>query len=124
MKSLLYLLLSILLFSSFVDRAGSFTECDVYCFYTSEYAPIGSKGLSLDGEVIELKNILTPYNELEDGKYSVSITEVADNYYSIDGTDIIFESTICLEVAEMDDVLIRVRNLNGFSFGTVFISDK
>lgn len=126
-KSILFLVFSVIILSSFCNDYtpdSNKTECDIYCFYTSEYAPVGSKGLSDDGEIIELHRILIPCNKLKDGVYRTSITEVADNYYNIDGSDLYFESTICLEPSISEDVLIKVSNIDGLSFGTVIFSDK
>lgn len=118
-KSVLFLLSSVIVFTSFVGNVKYDTECNIYSFYISKHASVGSKGLTYDGEIVELDKILIPFNELKDGTYRVSITEVSDDYYSIDGTDLFFESTICLEPSISDDVIIKIENMNGFTFGTV-----
>lgn len=122
MKKYILALIVILLCTSFTKESNS-EECDVSGFYRSTDVPYGVKALNDYDELIDIKYLLVPDNEIKAGRYNITINKVDDNLYQVVGTDLYLETKLCIELGLYDDAILNVINYQGHKFGSIIFKD-
>jgi hypothetical protein len=98
-------------------------ECDIEKIYKSMELPYGAKAIDSYGDVIDIESILVPVEDITPGKYSISVSEVGDNMYEIDGMDLYIETSLCIELAILDNAVLIVEQYQGHTFGKIIFID-
>jgi hypothetical protein len=126
MKKIIVLLflLTATVFTS--DSAGkrNTEECDVDKFYTSMELPYGAKAIDSYGDVVDVESILVPADDIEPGRYSISVSRESDNIYKVDGVNLYIETSLCFEWAIMDDAILIVEQYQGYTIGKIIFVDN
>ncbi len=118
MKTYVTLFIITFLFTSF-SVYEDYEECDVVAFYKASDVPYGMKALDNNDELVEINTVLVLDKEIKPGRYKVSISKIDDNLYQVIGTKLYIETSLCLEFAIYDDVIIKVVEYKGHKLGTI-----
>ena len=97
-------------------------RCDVASFYKSMELPVGAAALTSSGEFEDI-DALFVRTKVDPGRYSVSITRRASNFYRLDGTGLHVKTRLCLELALLQDGTLLVQNIGGYSIGELVFND-
>lgn len=91
---------------------------DIAQVYEAVQLEAGSKSIDSYGNVEDAKIVLTP-TRFEEGKYSVELTRVDDNFYKIEGTSMYIETRYCYEYAYREDAILILDSYYGYTKGEV-----
>lgn len=99
-------------------------ECDVQKTLEARELPIGSLAIDGYGDVVEASHILVPI-ALDKGRYEVTVTQEANNLYSVSEANIYLQTTLCLELATVSSAVLEVISDPSvdYSFGTLHFLD-
>ena len=98
-----------------------------YCY---EYATADDAVLNMQGrsghlifledkETCDVEGVYAPVDQAP-GKYSISVSQDADDWYAVDGTGLHIHTTMCLNLAMGADALLK---LDGMGVGTLYFLD-
>jgi hypothetical protein len=110
--------LTILFIFVFTTISYGQTKCDVKKFYKAIEAENDAKVLTIGGDIEEAEYILVP-TKLNEGKYTLSVTRKASNFYKVDGQDLFIETNYCYEYATYDEVILIVESNYGYTKGKI-----
>ena len=113
-----FIVVCLLTSSSTTDRLKTSSSYDVICVYESVSVPSGTKALDSWGSLKEVETLYVP-TKIDVGKYSVELTRVDSNFYSICGTDYFIETRFCYEYALREEVVLNITSSYGYSRGEV-----
>lgn len=105
--------------SAKLSKATYIEECDVVNFYKTIEAKYDTKAVNSYGDVIEIDEILVPTNNVKDGRYSVTLTRTDYDFYKVDGTNIVIETSSCYEYAYVEDAILIVESIGSIKYGKV-----
>lgn len=94
-------------------------QCEVVAFYRAKNVPYGTKALNEYDDLIEIQTLLILDEKIKVGSYRVSISRTSNDLYKVDGTDLYLETSLCLEFAIYDDVILKVIDYKGYTLGTI-----
>jgi len=111
-KLLIYFLFFIIscLFTSFTSFTAS--DYDISAIYKSVDVDDGVRVLVND-EVSAFNKLLVPI-QLDNGKYVVNVTRIANNLYKIDNKNIYIQTKYCYEYCYSQEVALIVKSSYGF----------
>ncbi len=115
---LLYLIDSILSPKSVSNNVTN-TECQIVNFYREVDARYhDAKAITTNKYIESIEKILLP-TIMDSGKFVVNVTRKETNYYKIESTDLWIETTLCLELALWQEVVLIVESPYGYMKGRI-----
>ena len=116
--TLLYFIVSTLSLGSASNNVTN-TECEIVNFYREiDTRYHNAKAITTNKYIESLENILLPAI-MDSGKFVVNVTRKEINYYKIETTDLWIESTLCLELAIWQEVVLIVDSPYGYIKGRI-----
>lgn len=108
----------ILTYASNAAAQSDLKTYDIAQVYEAVELDSGSKSIDSYGNVEDAKTVLTP-TRFQEGKYSVELTRVDDNFYKIEGTSMYIETRYCYEYAYRKDAILILDSYYGYTKGEV-----
>jgi hypothetical protein len=110
--------LALLVITSFHRRADDY---DTAMIYKGIVPRADTKAITSDEDLVEIETLLSP-TVLKLGTYKVDVTREADDLYKISGTEIYLETRNCLELANLEEVIVTIESNYGYSKGKIIFN--
>ncbi len=97
-------------------------EYDISTIYKGIEPKSGTKAISTDDDLVEIETLLVQ-TTMKEGKYKVDVTKKADDLYQVSGTDIYLETRYCLELANIESVIVIIESNYGYTKGKIIFNE-
>lgn len=116
MNKLLIGLLCIICLTSFYRPNTD--DCDIEAFYKGLTPTDGTKVLTSNDELEDVKLLLMPI-DIDKGNYVLKVTRKGSNLYKVDDKNIYIKTKYCYEYSYSQEVVLKVEGSYGYTKGKI-----
>lgn len=109
-------LLCLICLTSFHNTTSA--DCDIEAFYKGLTPTDGTKILTSNDELEDVKLLLVPM-DIDKGNYVVKITRKGSNLYKVDDKNIYIQTKYCYEYSYSQEVVLKVEGSYGYTKGKI-----